>query len=404
MPLNKKKRLLFVWEYARRDLTEPLLRLQDEFDLFFLYRYEQHHDLLRPDFKTIYWNDYESPEEIIRTVAPSKILFGDIETIHEVALNIVARAKKIPTIVLDHGIRYNFKSYLTTESNRAAFKKNKDVHLPEVLRTPAEKNKKQQKKTLFFFLRALKYTGYRQRLPSLRFLFIRATNDINRTQLRCKSEIRMPDRYFLIYNANRNYYLERDGAHIGPRLKLIGDFVHDFTGIKNKHPSENPPYHLLIDAFDVYNENFNIPVADKIRFITVVNTYCKEQQVRLKIKLHPRNFNFTYFPSDPNIDYLKDCDLLDVISGARACFFNSFSSLLPVVIRYKPCILFYAMHRYIYEDLIDTTAFTTLDLHHFTQEEIVFITDEQKRAAYSDRIAGPKDIDSKLCLIKYLNE
>lgn len=60
-------------------------------------------DLPLPFKQIIYWQNYRSPQALLREVKPDRILFFEIIDLRQIALIVSAAAKQIPTYYSDHG-------------------------------------------------------------------------------------------------------------------------------------------------------------------------------------------------------------------------------------------------------------------------------------------------------------
>lgn len=78
--------------------------------------------------KVICWSDYATPQALLRSVAPDKIIFFEIVDLRQIALIVSARAKKITTFYMEHGAAGN-KDTAITRWAEVTFKQHKIPYL-----------------------------------------------------------------------------------------------------------------------------------------------------------------------------------------------------------------------------------------------------------------------------------
>jgi hypothetical protein len=135
------KKILVIWPTHREDWIFPFKKLSADFEFIFL------SGISADDYKenyvkgfatTIHWSSFDSAQEILENIMPCKIIFMSVESGLNIALNIVAKQKGIPTYLLQHGIYTNYKDY----RNREKIWKKKDLVV--------KNNLAKSKRALFF--------------------------------------------------------------------------------------------------------------------------------------------------------------------------------------------------------------------------------------------------------------
>src|SRR5688572_18848133 len=108
-----RRRVLINWYYSRFDLTEYLLNFAEEIEIVFLFKQFKEEE---PDYITqhknisvVYWGNYKSPYQLLKEVSPDIVVFADLESFNQIALNVAARNTGIKTFVLQHGVRGEFE-------------------------------------------------------------------------------------------------------------------------------------------------------------------------------------------------------------------------------------------------------------------------------------------------------
>ncbi|NDK55126.1 polysialyltransferase family glycosyltransferase [Pontibacter fetidus] len=106
-----KPKILFIGDYCRTDYLSMLDVARGACEFWFLYftspDEEQGKSYLEYG-KAIYWSDYGSAQDLLKAIAPHKVLFLYIDTYHAVVLNIACKATNIFTYHLEHGMRADY--------------------------------------------------------------------------------------------------------------------------------------------------------------------------------------------------------------------------------------------------------------------------------------------------------
>lgn len=327
MEEKKKFKILLCWWYDRKDLIEPFFALEDiEFVLLF-YRFKAQEALhFELPFKRLYWTDFSSPYAILRTVRPDRIVFMGIENLLTISLNIAAHAKGIKTIYLAHGVTYSLKN--------ARMSKNPAIELIPNYNTKNLFYQKKKIHSLLFYFQCLRFKSF-VALPFLvRYLITcLLQRDIQLRLAYCKSKFRLADKYVLYAPAYSRLFRERDGVN-DDRLSYTGPYSMDhlFRALKLSE-GEKKGYWLFIDQpLD------SIDWEKRVQVFSVLAKAASDKYVRLRIKLHPLDFQKPP-PLIEGVDFVKDEeDLISLIRNASLCI-GYFSSLLIPVIVFKEVVV-----------------------------------------------------------------
>lgn len=99
-------RILLVVDPNRRDFYQ-YLNCDSSVQYFLLWKEKQDGEpnLDNPDFfqKEFFWREFSTPNALIDTIQPDKIVFFEIIDLRQIALLVACKARKIPTIYLEHG-------------------------------------------------------------------------------------------------------------------------------------------------------------------------------------------------------------------------------------------------------------------------------------------------------------
>lgn len=392
------KKILFNWYYHRQDLTSYLLAFAKDAELVFLYRQfpDEVPGYLKgiKNISFIYWSDFGSTGQLLKKVNPDLIVFADLESFNQIALNIAARNKHIPTYVLQHGVRGSF-----------------EVEEALALSDETESNYRLSPTSFWslrFFLSSLNFKNL-VHLPILvRFIIDRKRGELTASLHKHQFELRRADQYIEFSEENSGYHKMRDGIP-EDRFILTGNpSFDDYFAFLNRHNKpDNPPFYLLIDCpFTEANflKDHGITPEKKNEYLKRLADWSAANGGQLKVKLHPLSYHTEGFYQDGSIEYIRNTDLKDLTGRARAVFFVHFTSLAPIILAYKPAIYFHSVlesHRTHFRQL----GVPVLDLFEFnlnaTIPETVKRVDETVLMPYLYKTDGRAAERIRQILLKY---
>lgn len=325
-------RILINWNYERFDLTEYLLDFASEMELVFIYkqfRQDPPDWMRRKNVSIIYWSDYASPYDMLRKVNPSTLVFADLESFNQIALNIAGRNKNIKTFVLQHGLRGAFEvdealSINGQNENRIRFSPTSTW-------------------SILFLLRALRLKNVMHFPKLLKFIFQRKKKDLTTSLYNNILDLRKADFYIEFSEENCSYHRKRDGIE-QDRFIITGNPFLDtyFEYLNVNHKSGD--YCLLIDCPFLEAHFYNDPGIDAVmkkEYLKKLDKWSSTNGFTLKVKLHPVSFKSTDLFLSDTIEYFREADLKELIAGSAVVFFVHFSSIAPAVLYYKPSIYFH---------------------------------------------------------------
>ena len=324
--------ILLNWDYHRLDLTEYLLDFSDEVNLVFLFDFQATEvpDYMKKNIsKVLYWSNFKSPYQLLRSVRPDKVVFNDIEAFNQLALNIAAKNSGIPTYVLQHGLRGDFEI-----RDALSISKLQPVTFSHT-----------SKWSLQFFLRSLQLKNSRW-LPSIvKFLYQRKKLDLTTALFKNQFALREADLYIEFSEENKGYFQTRDGVKDQKFLLTGNPTLDQYLVYFNSHLPPGPAagYFLLIDcpfSDTALLDGKKMSLADKNSYLNKLNTIAQYNGKRLVVKLHPLTYHSEGLLNDENIQYLTQVDVKPWLAGAAGVFFVHFSSMTPAILPFKPSIYF----------------------------------------------------------------
>lgn len=357
------KRILLVWGYSRIGWIEPFLKLKDTFEFIYLsYIYEEQDNVKDLDINRIYWNNYTNAQELLRKVAPDKIVFMDNYSSYPLVLSTVAKIKNIPTYSAQHGISSDFSDYLYIESIDT-----KKINLKQV-------NIHYNKRDSFKFLIKSLFPTH----PILSFRVLKYLYDKRKsTNLAIHNnfdELLQTDYYIAFTEYNARIYFQRDNVLPNKTLCVGNYYCDDFFRMSEDNNVED--YYLLIDqpllSRPDSKKDYGYTDTDIIQFYSKLNDFCKKKNSKLYIKLHPFGYNHSYVEknNDGNIKFFKDTDVVALISNAKGCFGMMSTLMIPTLVIKNVC-LFNFKHIPIKPQIIDSGIAQILDFENFKSEDIL---------------------------------
>ena len=326
------RKIIFNWYYDRRDLTEYILQIFGDTRLYFLYHakeqpvpeYLQKHS----NVSVIYWNDFTTPYGLIKSINPDAIVFHDIESFHQVGLNIAAKNLSIVTFILQHGLRTYYDVQYLFENNYSRL----NVGLSGT-----------SFKTMRFFLSSLRMKNFSQMPSLIKFIFYRKIYDLTIALKKSQFSLRTADYYIELSEINTTFHKERDNIpdekFIITGNPLFDGYVDSLNKAIGSHKEEN--YVLLVDCPFECDNGIDIPLfslEQKNDYLKQIAKLAGEENYLLKVKLHPKSYGTKGLVTDPNLIYCRDEDIIELAKTANYVIFVHYSSVTPVLLGYKKCI------------------------------------------------------------------
>lgn len=385
--MKPTKKYLVYWDYRRSDLLLPFHKVSDQFEWNFIFFRTKEEDNAQLAYPRFYWGDFKTPYELLKEVKPDGIIFSDLSSLYAVSLNIAAKNKKIPTYLLDHGIKLDYNYYIELEGrtqvmNPALQKKNE----------PTVNSKRAGKMhTLGFYFSALQLKNGWHACKALQLFYSVFRSKSERAFAKVQFAMRCPDQYLLFSKQNLAYYQQRDGID-GSKAIYFGNPHQDDYMLQLCEASENETdsYYLLLDDGQI--EGFGITPVQKNNFICKLNEFALSQKSRLVVKLHPFDYGRSDLFQHDNIEYKMAADISSLITGAKGCFAISSTLMLPLMVSGK-LIAFKVPHSKI-QEVIESYGVKFLDYLNFSPADIdfkKFILHEQKSATFIEHFLYKKD-------------
>ncbi len=333
-----KPKILLCWGYNRKGWVEVFEQLKDQFEFVYLFHIEKQQDKVKfTDCEVIYWSSYKSAYQLLKIIKPHKIVFMSIDGVNSLTLNVVAKKKGIPTIVMQHGLFHSLEFYVKLQKEE---QKNRLESNANAVQLSSENTNF----LLLFFLRSL-------RVSDVGFLFFLIKWQLKKRKMveqlalkQSQSSYRLADDYIVYTKYNASIYRERDGVDEERLIPVGNPEITKFLSFKEANDALNSNYFLLIDqpfaeVKDFGSNGFGINKTQVNEFYLKLNQFALKHNARLKIKLHPYSYESDFFVLHENIDYIRDAEIVPLLMRSTIVF-GFFSSLILPALYFKKCCIF----------------------------------------------------------------
>lgn len=369
-----KVRLLVNFGYYRKQWIDPFERLKDQFELVYLfYIHPSQESQVYTNEKIIYWSEFKGGYDLLNQISPDRIVFMDVTSGLAIALNLAAGKTGVPTFMLQHGLYHNYADYRQREIQSRQNRQKEEIPVSQ----PTF-----EFSTLSFLKNSLKMSDIFL-LPKLFiYLFLLRKEGFNYASKRIRFEARKPQNYICYTPGNAEIHRELDGD-IEARCRYIGNpelfrLNKDISNLLEENNTDD--YYLLIDqpfADNRFGEHIKTREEMTDFYLGLLN-WCKEQNSRLIVKLHPESFHSDWLPDDAGIEWVRETENMALlIAKSKGCF-GFFSTLVLPIIAHKPTVLFRVGNSPLYESIsslgtaqvLPFSAFDEIDIKRNEQRNI----------------------------------
>lgn len=363
--MGDKKRILLNWDITRPDLLEPFLEIKSDLEFIVLWRSKKAGSETNHPFEEIYYDDFKTPYEVLKKTRPDKVLFFNINSFPQVALNLAAKNIGIPTYTMHHGIYTSDGLEINRKKEEVGMEKNKKIW-------------RNNFSTFWFYLSALRIKNINQVAKYLYFPVIRKKRNRVVAMEKMPFEARLPTK--LIQLSPHNAIVDKQIHHLSTddRFIYIGHPFFDKILGQLSSPTtfffEKDRYFLLIDFPNTDNSiAFKTLTRDgKHRFYQKLSASAKSFGCRLKIKLHPASFTSPNNYQDENIDLIYDADIAPLLLNAEKCFSFYSTLIIPIIFKKRFCYLFdMGMRIALQDELVELGVAKMLNAKDFDSADLM---------------------------------
>ncbi|NCT75338.1 MAG: hypothetical protein GXC78_12445 [Chitinophagaceae bacterium] len=362
----EKPRVLLNWDTERKDLLEPFVRLHEHIEFIIIWGDYVQEEKRNHPFRQISFKSYRTPYALLKDIKPDKVLFFNINSFPQVALNLAAHNLGITTYVMHHGIHHS--DFLEIVQRKA------------VMEGPPRNKLTSNFQTFRFYFSALKFKNLAQLPAFIRFAWYRKRMERLLAAEKCVFPARLPDWYINLSPHNAIAIKKVDHIKDDTRFIYIGHpffdrILSDFAELQKQSAPVTEKYWLLID----FPNNDNVVAfklmgaSGKEAFYKQLSAIAKGAGYRLKIKLHPFGYDSVHNYQDDNIDLIREADIGRLIFEAAACFSFFSTLLIPVIYAKGFCHIFHiGEDRHLQAELVELGVGIKLDVFNFSESDLVY--------------------------------
>ncbi|MBO6660490.1 MAG: hypothetical protein JJ909_07365 [Roseivirga sp.] len=357
-----KVKLLVNFGYYRKQWIDPFERLKDQFELVYLFHiHPSQESQIYTDERIVYWSDFSGAYDLLDQEKPDRIIFMDVTSGLTIALNLAAKHSGITTFILQHGLYHNYTDYRQREIKS---KQNRQKEKSTTNKPCFEFS------TLSFMKNSLKSSDLFLLPKLLCYLYIQRKEGFNYASKKVRFEARKP-KYYICYSPdNALIHRELDGD-IEHRCHYIGNpelfRLNKEISQSACHKVDDDYYYLLIDqpfADNRFGEHIKTR-KEMTDFYKGLSAWCRQNNSRLVVKLHPESFHSDWLPEREGIKWVKETEnMAMLISNSIGCF-GFFSTLILPVIAHKPTVLFKVGNSPLYDSISSLKAAQVLPFGAF---------------------------------------
>ena len=231
-----KPTVLLCWGYHRSGWNEIFERLKDHFQFHYLFFFSPR--LARgdaPDAPVHFWTDFPSGFDVLDGIKPGLIVFMGLDGLQTVSLNIAARNRRVPTLLLQHGLMLPFAETVavkaTLQPSDPFFRLSRREKLHQAL----------------FFLRSLTFLQIDALIFAVKWMVMRRHLGEQRA-LALNKSIHRRASFYAVYSRRgaEQLLIERDGV-IPEQIVEIGHPGFDPFFATVGRSADDQGYELLID-------------------------------------------------------------------------------------------------------------------------------------------------------------
>ncbi|MEP1094449.1 MAG: polysialyltransferase family glycosyltransferase [Cyclobacteriaceae bacterium] len=294
----QKRNIIIGIDYNQEYLAEFVKCIDKELNVYLIHYSspsESSSTLFEKYGSILYWKDFHGAYDLLEKLDPFKVVFFELETLNQVALNVACKEKKIKTVFCDHGLSLMEPS----------------LKLDRVMKPQMKFSFSKFKRNPFHVVRNRLFYVYTVKNASKKganflkeFKNIRLENSILQTYLEVDDKLLYPTEYYCISPENYKFQssLNKD-SDIPVSYFGFLDFDHMFhvTQAKNKK-------HLLyIDQPYAKGKLFGWSVQTKAIWIDELAIWCDQNDFDLVVKKHPRESEEVWKAvTHSNINYTND--------------------------------------------------------------------------------------------------
>ncbi len=366
---TEKPTVLTNFGYQRKYWTYPFESIKEDFNIIYIHYNRKEDEIARhTNEKVIYFSDYNNAQHLFDSIKPDIFIALGLFSNLSIAIRYTCKKRKIPYVYMDHGFYSEPEDYEEIRKLREKSKNNIKID-----------NIEKHRSSNYSF--SIKTFLYSFSLLNLLFLItINAYKKISGKEMKqfqfLMNKIAKPD-YLFTYSyknssTNRRYFNMRDDE-----IKVIGNFEFDQYLQKAK---KQEPYALLIDSpfSDHPNGDNMITIEEHVKIYKKASLIANNKGLRLKIKLHPGNYNSNWIPKINNVEYVRENkDLNSLIKNAQIAFGFFGTAVIPAIY-FVPTVIIEIFNHSLLRFLKENNICNVYKIEEFLNSEVVFAEKNEK--------------------------
>ncbi|WP_162428799.1 polysialyltransferase family glycosyltransferase [Pontibacter pudoricolor] len=317
-----KPKILFIGDYCRTDYLSMLDMCRDACEFWFLYFSspdEEHNKAYLNYGQAIYWSDYRSAQDLLKALAPHKVLFLYIDTYHAVVLNIACKAAGIFTYHLEHGMRADYGIACDATIS------------PQLYQSPYNKfrtflyNFGNRIKSRLFLKNSIRQFSEEDAAFAKEYISVRGRKNYIETFKLLASPKRLPDCY--ISFSPKVYAVHQQHDHLTGSQKVHFIGIPYFDELATVRPTIPERAILFIDQPLAEKQLLKWSPAYKKTFVEELATIARQLNYKLYVKPHPDQDITPWQGIAEGIDIIDDAQLLER-SGSISIVIGFYSTYL----------------------------------------------------------------------------
>ena len=365
-------RVLLCWGYHRHGWVAPFEQLNGEFDFHYLFHLsKEDEERSHTNQPRHYWNEFRTAQEILDKIKPDRLVFMSLSGLRPIALNMVARRRKIPTFIFQHGYFRSLESYLSLPTTPA--KRVGEMRIPTRAKSAWQ--------AIRFMLRSNIVKEPIDSLLAVAMLLESRNTGHYRSQLRFRFRGRMPDQYVTYSEETSEIHRQLDDASSSSIVPVgIPEFDPIFRLLANSKEDSKKNV-LLIDSPNAENRYgiTTTSIERKVRFLNGLSLRLEQRGYPLVVKLHPETYTAGWLPSPNNVRYVRDDDIGPLIQEAHACLGFDSTLVIPAIIA-RPTMLFELSESKLTTSACEFGVATVVQGLECSNEELSALLDAKERS------------------------
>ncbi|MCB9610251.1 MAG: hypothetical protein H6716_26925 [Polyangiaceae bacterium] len=279
--------------------------------------------------EVVRWQQFRSASHLLRQLRVRRIVFFELETLNQVALNAIARDAGVTTVFCDHGIQ---DMQISRQARRLGTE-----HAPTATPLLARLLRARHRVLpaigdRLFFARSL-ISARREVADFLRrYRSVRMTSTIFDTYDRIHDSRLYPTEYLCISARNYEFHRAMNHGWSDARVSYFG--LPEFDELSGSAAERNPQVALYVDQPYVHQDKYGWTKEAKLTFLTQISKSVTEGGFTLLARPHPREGDFwrdyAVEIQALGIEVVSDTDRLQAMRSAGVVLgFNS-TLLLPL--------------------------------------------------------------------------